>query len=105
MCTVRGTEVVAPHGIPVDLLDRLLLVEPAQRATMEDTLSHPWVTGQKAPTPDYYDDDQLRFRGGIDLVMAGCSRRRSSRPRSACEKMVLLLLMRLSNLEACAQRR
>ena len=26
MCTVRGTEVVAPHGIPVDLLDRLMII-------------------------------------------------------------------------------
>jgi len=26
MCTVRGTEVVAPHGVPVDLLDRLMIV-------------------------------------------------------------------------------
>jgi len=27
MCTIRGTEdVVAPHGIPIDLLDRLLII-------------------------------------------------------------------------------
>jgi RuvB-like protein 1 len=27
MCTIRGTEdVVAPHGIPVDLIDRLLII-------------------------------------------------------------------------------
>ena len=26
MCTVRGTETIAPHGIPVDLLDRLLII-------------------------------------------------------------------------------
>jgi len=26
VCTVRGTEVVSPHGIPVDLLDRMLIV-------------------------------------------------------------------------------
>lgn len=25
-CTVRGTDMVAPHGIPVDLLDRLVIV-------------------------------------------------------------------------------
>jgi RuvB-like protein 1 (pontin 52) len=25
-CTIRGTEVVSPHGIPVDLLDRLLII-------------------------------------------------------------------------------
>ena len=26
MCTVRGTEVVSPHGVPVDLLDRLMII-------------------------------------------------------------------------------
>merc|ERR1711935_489278 len=26
MCTIRGTEVVSPHGMPVDLLDRLMIV-------------------------------------------------------------------------------
>jgi len=26
MCTVRGTEVIAPHGVPVDLLDRVMIV-------------------------------------------------------------------------------
>merc|ERR1711907_588970 len=26
MCSIRGTEVVAPHGLPVDLLDRLMIV-------------------------------------------------------------------------------
>jgi RuvB-like protein 1 (pontin 52) len=26
VCTVRGTDVLAPHGIPVDLLDRMLVI-------------------------------------------------------------------------------
>jgi RuvB-like protein 1 (pontin 52) len=26
ICTIRGTDVVAPHGIPLDLLDRLLII-------------------------------------------------------------------------------
>merc|ERR1712139_605424 len=26
MCTVRGTEIVSPHGMPVDLLDRLIII-------------------------------------------------------------------------------
>jgi len=26
VCTVRGTEVIAPHGVPVDLLDRMLII-------------------------------------------------------------------------------
>jgi RuvB-like protein 1 (pontin 52) len=27
VCAVRGTEIVAPHGIPLDLLDRILIVQ------------------------------------------------------------------------------
>merc|ERR1712028_196762 len=27
MCTIRGTEIVSPHGMPVDLLDRLVIVK------------------------------------------------------------------------------
>ena len=26
VCTVRGTDVLSPHGIPVDLLDRMLVI-------------------------------------------------------------------------------
>merc|ERR1712046_415836 len=26
MCTIRGTDISAPHGIPVDLLDRLVII-------------------------------------------------------------------------------
>merc|ERR1711903_375486 len=26
ICTIRGTEIVSPHGMPVDLLDRLVIV-------------------------------------------------------------------------------
>jgi len=26
VCTVRGTDVVSPHGVPVDLLDRMLVI-------------------------------------------------------------------------------
>jgi len=26
MCTIRGTDIQAPHGIPVDLLDRLMII-------------------------------------------------------------------------------
>ena len=35
MCTVRGTEVVAPHGIPVDLLDRLMIIRTMPYALQE----------------------------------------------------------------------
>jgi RuvB-like protein 1 (pontin 52) len=26
LCKIRGTEVVAPHGLPVDLLDRMMII-------------------------------------------------------------------------------
>lgn len=26
ICTIRGTDVMSPHGIPVDLLDRMLII-------------------------------------------------------------------------------
>merc|ERR1719453_2752304 len=26
MCTIRGTDIVSPHGMPVDLLDRLIII-------------------------------------------------------------------------------
>ena len=35
MCTVRGTEVVAPHGVPVDLLDRLMIVRTTAYSLQE----------------------------------------------------------------------
>lgn len=37
VCTIRGTDVVAPHGVPVDLLDRMLIVRnlPYSVAEME----------------------------------------------------------------------
>jgi RuvB-like protein 1 (pontin 52) len=26
-CTIRGTDIVSPHGMPIDLLDRLMIVK------------------------------------------------------------------------------
>mmetsp|Transcript_15828 Transcript_15828/g.22531 ORF Transcript_15828/g.22531 Transcript_15828/m.22531 type:complete len:360 (-) Transcript_15828:72-1151(-) len=41
VCKIRGTDVLAPHGIPVDLLDRMLIVRtmPYNREEMEQILS------------------------------------------------------------------
>merc|ERR1711916_221078 len=37
-CTIRGTEdIVAPHGIPLDLLDRLLIIRTLPYSTEEMT--------------------------------------------------------------------
>lgn len=27
ICTIRGTDMISPHGIPIDLLDRLLIIK------------------------------------------------------------------------------
>jgi RuvB-like protein 1 (pontin 52) len=35
MCTVRGTEVIAPHGVPVDLLDRVMIIRTMPYALAE----------------------------------------------------------------------
>merc|ERR1711965_606140 len=35
MCTIRGTDIVAPHGIPVDLLDRLVIIRTLPYAPQE----------------------------------------------------------------------
>jgi len=36
MCAIRGTEVLAPHGVPVDLLDRLMIIR-TMPYTLEET--------------------------------------------------------------------
>jgi RuvB-like protein 1 (pontin 52) len=35
ICTIRGTEIVSPHGIPVDLLDRLVIIRTMPYAVDE----------------------------------------------------------------------
>jgi len=27
ICTIRGTDMISPHGIPIDMLDRLLIIK------------------------------------------------------------------------------
>jgi len=41
VCQIRGTDVLAPHGIPVDLLDRMLIIRtmPYNREEMEQIVS------------------------------------------------------------------
>merc|ERR1711988_364097 len=36
MCNIRGTEIIAPHGVPVDLLDRLMIIR-TMPYTLEET--------------------------------------------------------------------
>jgi len=35
ICTIRGTDIVAPHGMPVDLLDRLVIIRTMPYAVDE----------------------------------------------------------------------
>lgn len=35
ICTIRGTDIQSPHGIPVDLLDRLLIIRTYPYAVKE----------------------------------------------------------------------
>merc|ERR1712224_669808 len=35
VCTIRGTEIVSPHGMPVDLLDRMLIIRTMPYSTEE----------------------------------------------------------------------
>lgn len=35
ICTIRGTEIVSPHGIPVDLLDRLIIIKTMPYSVQE----------------------------------------------------------------------
>lgn len=37
MCTIKDTEIISPHGIPVDLLDRLLIIRTTQY-NLEDVI-------------------------------------------------------------------
>lgn len=34
-CTIRGTDIISPHGIPIDLLDRLLIIRTTPYTTDE----------------------------------------------------------------------
>lgn len=40
VCTIRGTDILSPHGVPVDLLDRMLIIRtmPYSVAEMEQVL-------------------------------------------------------------------
>lgn len=35
ICTIKGTEIVSPHGMPVDLLDRLVIVRTLEYSVDE----------------------------------------------------------------------
>lgn len=43
VCTIRGTDVLAPHGVPVDLLDRMLIIRTMPYSVPEmEMVSNRW---------------------------------------------------------------
>merc|ERR1711879_1089890 len=62
ICTIRGTEIVSPHGMPVDLLDRLVIIRTMPYAVEEIVQ----VVGIRAQTESLaIDDDALMLLGEI----------------------------------------
>merc|ERR1712226_1357652 len=45
ICTIRGTDIISPHGMPVDLLDRLVIIR-TQPYTVEDIVEVVNIRGQ-----------------------------------------------------------
>ncbi|GAB4813204.1 hypothetical protein N2152v2_000250 [Parachlorella kessleri] len=62
MCQVRGTDIVAPHGIPVDLLDRLVIIR-TQPYTHEEIVAILSIRAQVEGLT--VDSDSLVFLGEI----------------------------------------
>merc|ERR1712010_82831 len=64
MCTVRGTEVIAPHGVPVDLLDRLMIIRTMPYA-LEETFQ---ILSIRATTEGLEcEDDALAYAAQVGL--------------------------------------
>lgn len=62
ICTIRGTDIVSPHGIPVDLLDRLVIIRTMPYAVDEIIQ----VVGIRCQTESLgIDDDALVLLGEI----------------------------------------
>merc|ERR1712087_704981 len=62
MCTIRGTEIVSPHGMPVDLLDRLIIIRTLPYSVEEITQ----VVGIRSQTESLeIEEDALTLLGEI----------------------------------------
>merc|ERR1712232_472774 len=62
MCTIRGTDVVSPHGMPVDLLDRLVIIR-TMPYTVEEIVQ---VVGIRAQTENLeIEEEALVLMGEI----------------------------------------
>ncbi|KAE8780633.1 ruvB-like protein 1 [Hordeum vulgare] len=64
ICTVRGTDMTSPHGIPVDLLDRLVIVRTQIYGPIE-MIQVP-ISSIRAQVEDIeIDEDSLAFLGEV----------------------------------------
>merc|ERR1711981_244283 len=64
MCTVRGTEVISPHGIPVDLLDRVMIIR-TMPYSLEETFQ---ILSIRATTEGLEcDDESLAYAAQVGL--------------------------------------
>merc|ERR1711985_97708 len=62
MCPIRGTEISAPHGVPVDLLDRLMIIR-TMPYTLEETFQ---ILSIRAKTENIdVEDEALELLGEI----------------------------------------
>jgi len=64
MCQIRGTEVLAPHGIPVDLLDRVMIIR-TMPYTVEETFQ---ILSIRAKTEGLEcEDEALAYAAQVGL--------------------------------------
>merc|ERR1712182_71738 len=64
ICTIRGTDIVAPHGMPVDLLDRLVIIR-TMPYTVDEIVQ---VTGIRAQTEGLtVEEEALELLGEIGV--------------------------------------
>ena len=61
VCTIRGTDVVSPHGIPVDLLDRMLIIR-TMPYSMEEVSCRRRSRRTRATPPTANDRSHLTLR-------------------------------------------
>ncbi len=65
LCSIRGTDITSPHGIPVDLLDRLVIIR-----TLPYTLSEMvQILAIRAQVEGIgIDEESLAFLGEVGLA-------------------------------------
>ena len=62
VCTIKGTEIVAPHGVPVDLLDRMLIIR-LMPYSVEDIVQ---ILSIRAATESIeLDEEALAYMGEV----------------------------------------